>query len=1064
MKKTIKYQWKRLCFLFAALVIGLQTWAQVSITGIVVDEEGQTLPGVAVILKGTVSGTVTNVDGIYTITAPADGTLVFSFVGMQTVVEPINQRTTVNVTMKMDVIGLEEVVTVGYGIQKKATMTGAVGSVKTEELLQRPVANTTELLQGQVAGLITRQASGLPGSDGTILNIRGFGDNPLVLIDGIEGSLGQVDANDIENVSVLKDASAAVYGARAGNGVILVTTKRGKSKPSQITYHGTFSMTQPTFLPNLVGAREWAELLSESGLNPDNYSPKHLHYDPETKRLINTLDNSDFAGYDWGEALYKDWAPQQQHNVSATGGSDKIKYFLSAGFTDQESAFKSGEYDFNRYNIRSNIDAEITKDLGISLDLSYRTTILDKANFTEDNMYNSLLTAKPVYPIVHEADPNRAATSGFLQRSPYYQTIKEFTGVQENRDYAIQGGLELRYSIPNVEGLVAKARLNFEQLFSWDKTVNKPFDVWEYDPIAANAGNDPWIKWGTQNSNDMKVFSDRTTLLVPLVSLEYEKTLGNHNLKGVLVGESRTYNWTSVQGTRKDILSFEAPYLIYASEEGKDNGENLNPNGTVGITQRARTSFIGRLNYDYLRKYLFEFAMRADASAEYPPEGRWGYFPSFSAGWRISEESFIKDNLESVNNLKLRASYGIMGNDAISSFDYLTGYTISTDFYVYGTTPAPIIASAGIANPNITWETMKISNIGLDGNFWDGLLGFEIDAFYRLREGILAQPIEQFPSTFGASLPRTNLNKRDNRGIEIVLTHTNKIGNFSYDISPIFSWSRGKYVELDENVLPVTGDLDEATLEFNRLWNERYVNEGQWDDRVWGYVSDGFFMNQQQITDHLINQDQAANKTLKVGDLIYKDLNGDNLIDWRDQQIIGKSGLPKTMYSLDMGVQYKGFSLRMLWLGGADYIVTIAGAAAAPFLNESIPIEQHYSYRAIIGKDADGKDYITNPDKFKLPPVTQNGSTANNSKTNDFWTYNAAFLRLKNINFSYSLPKNVLQTIGFQNCIIYFSGTNLFSISNLGIWKDSYDPEIPWANNMHYPPVKTATFGLRFTL
>ncbi|MBN2636342.1 MAG: TonB-dependent receptor [Prolixibacteraceae bacterium] len=1056
MKKKVKNQLKRLCFLFVTMVIGIQVWAQVSISGTVVDEQGQTLPGVAVVLQGTVSGTVTNVDGIYTITAPADGTLEFSFVGMQTVVEPINLRTTVNVTMKTDAIGLEEVVAVGYGVQKKATLTGSVGNVKAEELLQRPVANTTELLQGQVAGLVTRQASGLPGSDGTILNIRGFGDNPLILIDGIEGDLSQIDPNDVESLSVLKDAAAAVYGARAGNGVILVTTKRGQVKRSQITYNGSVSLTRPTFLPELVNAREWAELLSESGLNPDNYSPKHLHYDSESKRLINTLDNSDFAGYDWNEALYKNWAPQHQHNISASGGSDKIKYFISAGFTDQESAFKSGDYDFNRYNVRSNIDAEITKDLGISLDLSYRNTILDKANFSEDNMYNSLLTAKPVYPIVHEADPARAATSGFLQRSPYYQTIKEFTGSQEYRDYAIQGALELRYSFPMLKGLTAKVRLNYEQLFSWDKTVNKPFDVWEYNYIAANAGQDPWIKWGTQNSNDMRVYSDRATEILPVFSLTYNKTVKNHNFKGLLVSETQTNNWTSLLGTRKDILSFEAPFLNFASEEGKDNAENF--------TQRARTSFIGRLNYDYAGKYMFEAAMRADASAEYPPSTRWGYFPSISAGWRISEESFIKDNFKAIDNLKIRGSYGVLGNDAISSFDYLTGYTISTDFYVYGTTPAPIIASAGLANPSITWETMKISNIGLDGNFWDGLLGFEIDAFYRLREGILAQPTEQFPSTFGASLPLTNLNKRDNRGIEIVLTHTNKIGSFSYDISPIFSWSRGKYVELDENVLPVTDDLDEATLEFNRLWNERYVNEGQWDDRVWGYVSDGFFMNQQQITEHLINQDQADNKTLKVGDLIYKDLNGDNLIDWRDQKVIGKSGLPKTMYSLDMGAQYKGFSLRMLWQGGADYIVTIAGGAAAPFVNESIPIEQHYSYRAIIGKDADGNDYITNPDNFKLPPVTQNGSTANNNKTNDFWTYNAAFLRLKNINISYSLPENVLKTIGFENCIIYFSGTNLFSISNLGIWKDSYDPEIQWANNMHYPPVKTATFGLRFTL
>jgi TonB-linked SusC/RagA family outer membrane protein len=524
----------------------------------------------------------------------------------------------------------------------------------------------------------------------------------------------------------------------------------------------------------------------------------------------------------------------------------------------------------------------------------------------------------------------------------------------------------------------------------------------------------------------------------------------------MLISETRTYKFTSLTGTRKDVLSFEAPYLRYASEEGKDN--------TEGTDQAARSSIIGRVNYDYMGKYLVEFSLRADASAEYPPKGRWGYFPSVSAGWRISDENFIKDNFSAVNNLKLRGSYGILGFDAVSSFDYLTGYTISTDYYIFGTTPAPIIASAGLSNPDITWETMKISNIGFDGNFWNGLLGFEIDAFYRLRENILAQPTAQVPSTFGASLPRTNLNKRDNRGIEITLTHMNKIGDFSYDISPMFSWTRGKYVKLDEDVLPTTGDLDEETLEFNKLWNARYVNEGQWDDRQWGFISDGFFMNQDEIDNYPIDQDQNGNQTITVGDIKYKDINGDNYIDWRDQQVIGKNGLPKIMYSVDMGAMWKGIGLRMLWQGGADYVVNFGGSAAAPFSNESIPLTEHYDHRAILGTDADGKQYITNPDNFSLPPVTQNGRTSNNGKGSDFWTYNAAFMRLKNLNISYSLPKSLLDNVGISQCVFYFSGTNMLSFSNLGIWKKSFDPEVTGANNRDYPPVKTMSFGLRLTL
>lgn len=1016
---------------------------EISVQGIVTDENGIALPGVTVVIKGSTTGTITDPEGSYVIKAPADAILVYSFVGMRSQEQSVKNRTTINISLEPETIGLEEVVAVGYGVQKKATLTGSIGSIKAEDLVKRPVANSTELLQGQVAGLITRQTSGLPGADGTTLNIRGYG-SPLILIDGIQGSLGQIDPNDIESISILKDAAAAIYGARAGNGVIIVTTRRGAEKASSINYHGSYSVASPTFLPDLVGAREWAELLNESGLNPDDYSPDHVTYNPETKTLTNVLDGSNYKGYDWADALYRKWTPQQQHNISASGGNQNIKYFVSVGFTDQESNFKSGDYDFNRYNIRSNIDASINKNLSIALDFAYRSTILDKANFDVTDMYNSLQTAKPVYPFEHEQDPTKATYSGFLQRSPYYQTFKEYSGFIENRSKSLQGAIELRYSVPFVKGLIAKARLSYEETFNWNKNVSKPFEVYQYDQVKASEGNDPWVRRGIQNTNKMFVYSDRGTELLPLVSIEYSKSIGAHNLSGVLVGETRTYKGASLRGDRKDILSYEAPYLRYASEEGKDN--------TEGTSQNARASIISRINYDYAGKYMLEFAMRADASAEYPPKGRWGYFPSFSAGWRISEESFIKNNFPSVDNLKLRASYGVLGNDAISSFAYLTGYNITTNYFIFGAKPAPVISSAGLANPDVTWETMTMYNIGLDGSFWDGLLGFEADVFYRLRENILTEATEQVPSTFGAQLPLTNLNKRDNRGFELTLTHRNKIGQISYELSPRISWTRGKYVDLQEEV---STDPE---------WNKRYVNEGQWDDRQWAYLFDGFFMNQDEITNHLVDQDQAGNQTIKVGDMKYKDLNGDNLLDWRDQAIIGTSGLPNWMYSLTAGAGYKNLQISALFQGGANYSVSFGGSAAAPFSNESIPLSQHYQYRAIIAKDADGKAYISNPDDFKLPPVTQNGRTANNSKGSDFWTYNAKFLRLKNINISYRMPKKIIDQIGMKDCTFYLSGTNLFTVSNLGIWKKSFDPEITGQDNRDYPPVKTITLGLRLTL
>ena len=1026
-----------------------------TVRGTVTDQMGEPIPGVTVTIKGTTRGTITDVDGNFSLSIPADAeVLVFSFIGMQTQEIPVGDNMRFDVVMEEKVVGLDEVVVVGYGTQQKATLTGAIGIVKAEEMAQRPAANTSELLQGQIAGLVTRQSSGLPGSDATTLNIRGFG-NPLVIVDGVYSGIAQIDPNDIESVSVLKDASAAVYGARAGNGVILVTTKRGSDKPPQITYHGTVSVTQPTFLADNVGAREWAEMMHESGVNPDNYSPGHVHYDPETKRLINLVDDSDYVGYDWQKALYRDWTPQSQHNISVRGGNDKIKYFVSAGFTDQESNFKSGDYDFSRYNLRSNIDARVTDNLSVSFDFAYRKTVLDKANFFSlDHVFTSANRSKPTYPVVHEADPDKVSYSGW-QNNPYSLLFEDISGFIENRENVLQGRLELKYSFPMINGLVAKARLNYEDVFSWDKNVQKPAELWEYDPIKAKDGEDPWIAQGIQGVNHISVYSDRTDKLLPLFSIEYEKTFGKHYVKGMVASETWTTKNRTLNGGRKDILSYEAPYLNYAGQEGITNAETFE--------EKARTSFIGRFNYEYSGKYLLEVAMRADASAEYPPEGRWGYFPSVSAGWRISEESFLKDS-PALNSLKLRGSYGILGNDAVSSFDYLTGYNITGKYYVFGASAFPAINSAGLANRNITWETEKISNIGLDGILWDGLLGFEFDLFYRLREDVLAQPITQVPSTFGASLPRTNLNKQDNRGFEISLTHINKIGDFSYNISPMFWWARGKFVDIEENVLPETNDLDEETLEFNRLWNNRYVKEGHWDDRLWGFISDGIFMNQEQIDNHPVDQDQAGNQTLKVGDIIYKDINGDGLIDWRDEQVIGKSGLPKTMYSLDMGASWKGINIRMLWHGGSDYAVTFNSEAAAAFQNESVPLDIHYKYRAIIETDADGKEYVANPDNFKLPPATQAGRTENNKKNSDFWTLDARFLRLKNVNISYTLPKKLLGQSGINQCMFYLNGTNLFTISNLGIWKHSFDPEIIHQGNRNYPPVKTVTFGIKLTI
>ena len=1043
-------------FVLSLFVCTSSAMAQSGITGTVTDEMNEPIPGVTVLVKGESTGAITDLEGNFSVSdVTAETVLSFSFIGMETQDVVVGNRTVLAIVMKSSGINLDEVVAVGYGVQKKTTITGAVGQVKQEELLQRPVANATALLQGQVAGLQTRQASGLPGADGATLNIRGYGTNPLVLVDGIEANMSEIDPNDIESVSVLKDASAAIYGARAGNGVILVTTKRGKKGKASVTYHGNVSLTAPTFLPSHVSATEWAELLTEKGDAFIDYAPQYLEYDEENKQIINTVDGSVYQGSNWSEEIYKDYALQQTHNISASGGGEKVSFFISAGFLDQESNFNSGDYDFSRYNIRSNLDAQINENLKVSLDMSYRAQELDKANFGIDDMYNSLQTAKPVFPVIHDADPTKASWSGFIQRSPYYQTIKDYSGTNNTARNTFFGSMELEYSIPGIEGLSAKAKLMYEEINVLNKVINRPFDVWDYDASDFDNDGSLWTLAGIQGKNQMSVNYTKIMEVMPVISLNYTKSFGDHNLNAMLLSETRTLNNHKLGAFRKDLISFEAPYLDYASIEEMDNNESY--------TQSARSSVVGRINYDYAGKYMLEFSLRADASAQYPPEGRWGYFPAVSAGWRASEESFLKDNFEEMNNLKLRASYGILGNDAVSNFDYLTGYNISENSYIFGSSAAPIISSAGLANPDITWEQMTMYNAGLDGMWYKGLIGFELDLFYRLREGILAASTEEVPNTFGASLPKENLNKRDNRGFELKLMHQNKVGDFSYHFNPMIAWTRGKYVELQEELKAISGDdLTPEEIEENRLYNERYGKEGQWDDRFWGYEFDGFLETQEDIDNYINDHSSITTAALQIGDFKYKDLNNDSIINWKDQKVLGKDGLPNWTMAINTGFKYKRVSVDMLWQGGAGYTVTFSGSAAGPFGNENVPLEEHYKYRAIVDVDEAGNAYISNSDSYKLPPINQvGGLTDNNNVTSDFYSYNAMFLRLKSLNVSYDLPQQWMDRIGFQSASIYFSGTNLLTFSNLGIWKDSFDPEITTQNNKKYPPVKVLTFGTK---
>ena len=707
-------------------------------------------------------------------------------------------------------------------------------------------------------------------------------------------------------------------------------------------------------------------------------------------------------------------------------------------FLDQNSAYRSGDLDFKRYNIISNLDAEITDNLSIGFDMSYRREDRNSPGIGVSEMYNLLQTAQPVYPAVLP-DADRAAFSGFSQRSPYAATQKKFGGFNDDVREYFTGNIELKYMLPFVEGLTVKAKFNYLTYNTSTKKLVKPYDVWEY----VNA-SDEYIWHGTQNSrSSIQEYYRKRRQLYPSFSLDYKKVINDHKISGLFLVESIDVSNEFFSAKRFDLISTDIPYLFAGGQDGITNDG--------GASESGRMSYVGRAEYSYKNKYFVEATLRADATGEkFAKDSRWGYFPSISGAWIISKESFMS-NANSVDRLKLRLSYSQSGVDNVGSFRYLSGYEILDATYLIDGNSGQSIRSTGLANPDVTWQDNTSYNFGIDGSFWEGKLGFEFNVFYRLTEGIFGTPTETVPTTFGAILPQLNINSQDDRGFDLLLTHRNRINeDFSYSISGNIGLARKKWVDISEDLSddPEIRDIEQK--------------EGRYTNRIIGYVSDGLFMDQTQIDNHSVDQDQSGNSTLRPGDIIYKDLNGDGVIDSRDRDEIGFSGNPDLSYGINLNATYRSFSFFVLFQGAALSSMNITGAARSPFSNESIPFDYHKKYRWT--PDPNDITVNTNSD-VRLPAITGVGTSQNNNKSSDFWLQNNNYFRLKTLNISYAFPQTLIENWGFDSIMIYFAGNNLLTYSKLGIYKSSFDPEGPSnQNGRAYPIMKSMTMGLKVSL
>ncbi|MDN5202130.1 TonB-dependent receptor [Fulvivirgaceae bacterium BMA10] len=1016
-----------------------------TITGKVTDENGDGLPGVNVLVKATDIGTITDTNGNYTLNIPDDAvTMIFSYVGYLSEEVEIGSQSKIDITLTPDVTTLSEIVVVGYGSEQKANLTGSVGTLKSSELTQVPTASSTGLLAGRIPGVITKQTSGLPGGDDTTIRIRGFQGNPLILVDGVQmtGGFTRIDPNDIESITVLKDASAAVYGSRAGNGVILVTTKRGTAGAPKISYDGSYTIQEATAFHEHVDAGKFIELWRESDLN--DIGDIDATY---TEEDLNNFRNAapGFEGGDWVDALIDNLAPMHQHSFKVSGGSDDVRYFTSLGLTDQESYFRSRDFDYDRYNARINLDVDVNENIGFNIDLSYRHDQRVRPQSGLGTIWNELQTAHPIY-LTTLPDPTIGVPyTGFSQRNPVARSSQSTQGKYERKDDTFRGKIGLYYNVPFIQGLQARVELNTVLVRRSTKTLFTPFQVFQYDHQ-----NDAYIDHGA-NAPRSSISDEqfRSNQIYPLLALEYEKNFGNHNIKFLALGEQLTRKFSSFFARREDLLSTSIPELFSGSEDLQTNFGSSGAN--IG-----RKSFVGRLNYRFKDRYLFEATFRADGNVLFAPETRWGYFPSISAGWILSEESFMKGIRGIVDNLKIRLSYSQLGDDTadgLSGFDYLTGYTQvrEGDPYLLGNNEVqPRIGTLGLVNPALTWEEITLYNFGLEASFLEGKLQLEADLFYRKRDGLLGQNLQAVPSTFGGSLPLVNLNSRTNRGVELRVSYRQDVGKVKLDISPNMTLARAKWGDvLDQEEFD---DPDQLRI---------FGRDGEWVNRNFGYRSNGIFMSQEEIDNHSIIQDGNDNSTLRPGDIKYLDLDGNDTINFRDQEVIAfASGLPELVYGMRIGVQYKNFSLNMLMQGASRFSVNINGSARTMFSNFSTPLTYHYDLRW--QPDPDNPDVNINPDA-ELPAATRSPNS-NNALNSDFYRKDVTFIRMKNINLSYSVPEHLISRTGLSNAQIYVAAENLFTLSNLGIYKNSFDPESTQSSAArNYPINRNFTVGLRMS-
>jgi len=1044
-----------MCFAMPCSVVLAQTNP---VKGIVTNAKAEPLAGASVKVNGAPTTVQTDINGAFTITLPAaKGSLTVSMVGHASKVVQVTAGETVQIVLTEAESNLEEVVVVGYGKQKRASLTGSVAQITGNELKKAPAINLSNVLAGRLPGLTVMQQSGRPGFDDATLRIRGINTTgnsaPMIIVDGVQRSFNQLDPNEIESISILKDASAAaVYGLQAAGGVIVVTTKRGNNRKATVSYDASASLNTFTRFPKFLNGPDYmywykkGEELDNEYLMYINGNPiPYTYTDEEIEAMRNGTNTNPFYGNtDWMKELLGNKSLTQHHNISVRGGNESVRYFTSIGFLDQEGVVKGN--DFKRYNIRSNLDFKLNNVFSAALDLGARKENRYSTGIPADNgaYMNPFFQAVRALPNLPKYTPDgipTASRAGAGIVNPL--AAIENSGYQRYETDVVQTNLTLNANVPWVKGLTAKLLIGYDRNNQQFKSWVQPYNLMVRERGASGWYWNPALPPGI-TINTLRQSNAITTRETLQPQINYENTFGSHGVKALFVYEYSETNGNSFSTGARNFALTDLHEITYGSRDPLDF---ITPTGVSDRT--ARAGYVGRLNYSYNDKYLAEVVARYDASYNFAPENRWGLFPAASLGWVVSRENFF-DNLSSkISLLKLRASAGLLGNDRISEFQYLQTFNLSSSpVVVFGGRPISALSTSGVPNRDITWEKTTTYNVGFEATLWKGLLDVEFDWYYKVTRDILDNVSGIYPASVGGNFPSVvNRSIVDNRGFDLRLSHRNHVGQkFNYNLTGNLNLSRNRLIRRD-----VPNGIPEWQNPLGKPLGQKI-----------GYVSEGLFQSWKEVESWPASPSGGA----APGFVKYRDLNGDGVItQGGDFTFIGRSNFPELMYGLNIDLQYAGFDLSALFQGAGRADVSLGGtyegAGGTSGVMDNTPFTR--SFYNLGNSPYYLIESAWRPDNpnATLPRLTANraGYPNHNGWMSSQYVVNGSYLRLKSVQLGYNLPKSLLDKVKVQNARIYVAGFNLFTWDHLKY----LDPEMPNANNGFYPQQKMMTVGANFT-